>query len=224
MKILYTFILEDKKQRNFSIEIDDKTITLLNEKKEFLPKWCELDFHKCSHCPFDNTKKFCPVAENLEQAVDFFSDIISYDKTCVIVKIGNRDIYSETSVQNGLKSLMGLLIATSKCPHTDFFKPMARFHLPFADSDETLWRSASYFLLQEYLKKLNSNDKPLSLEPLKQKYKDIEILNTYMAARLSGASKKDSAVNALISLDIFAKRIGPDFEKRLAAILELYNY
>jgi hypothetical protein len=119
---------------------------------------------------------------------------------------------------------MGLLIATSRCPHTDFFKPMARFHLPFADSDETLWRSASYFLLQEYLKKLNSSDKSLSLEPLKQKYKDIEILNTFMAARLSGASKKDSAVNALISLDIFAKRIGPDFEKRLASILELYNY
>lgn len=142
----------------------------------------------------------------------------------MIVKIGNRDIYCETSVQNGLKSLMGLLIATSECPHTDFFKPMARFHLPFADTQETLWRSASYFLLQEYLKRLNSNDKSLSLEPLKEKYRDIEILNTFMAARLSGASQKDSAVNAIISLDIFAKRIGPDLEKRLASILELYTY
>ncbi|MDY0363027.1 MAG: hypothetical protein RBR08_16380 [Desulforegulaceae bacterium] len=224
MNILYTFILEDKKQRNFSIDIDDKTITLIKDENKELPKWCELDFNKCSHCPFDNSQKHCPVAANLEQAVAFFSGIISYDKTCVIVKIGNRDIYCETSVQNGLKSLMGLLIATSKCPHTDFFKPMARFHLPFADSDETLWRSASYFLLQEYLKRLNSNDKSLSLEPLKKKYRDIEILNTFMAARLSGASKKDSAVNALISLDIFAKRIGPDFEKRLASILELYTY
>jgi len=223
MNIFYKFILEDKKQRNFSIDIDEKTITLVNQKNTNLPKWCELKYNKCSHCPFDSSKRFCPVAENLEQAVNFFSEIISYDKTCVIVKIGNRDIYCETSVQNGLKSLMGLLIATSKCPHTDFFKPMAKFHLPFADSEETLWRSASYFLLQEYLKKLNSNDKSLSLEPLKQKYRDIEILNSFMAARLSGASKKDSAVNALISLDIFAKRIGPDFEKRLASILELYT-
>jgi hypothetical protein len=45
---------------------------------------------------------------------------------------------------------MGLLIAGSSCPYTHFFKPMARFHLPFANKDETLWRAAATYLLARY--------------------------------------------------------------------------
>lgn len=223
MEILYTFIIPENEERSFHLNIDDKTITLKKESAEDLPEWCSLSVNQCPHCPFDSSTLYCPVAENLEQAVGFFSGIISYDKAYVIVKQANRHVYCDTSVQNGLKSLMGLLMATSKCPHTDFFKPMARFHLPFADSDETIWRSASSFILGQYLQNRGKTGKNLSLEPLKEKYRAIEILNSHMASRLVAGSKKDSTVNALISLDIFAKKIGPALEDKLLSILHIYQ-
>ena len=38
-------------------------------------------------------------------------------------------------------------MATAGCPWTDRLRPMARFHLPFANEAETVYRSVSMYLL-----------------------------------------------------------------------------
>jgi len=113
---------------------------------------------------------------------------------------------------------MGLLIATSRCPYTDFLKPMAKFHLPFADCLETMWRSSASFILGEFL----NGNKHLSFDLLKKEYEQIEILNRYMAARLVAASEKDSNVNALRKLDLFAKKIIPALKNKMPKLKKIY--
>ena len=44
----------------------------------------------------------------------------------------DRFVAQDTSAQKGISSMMGLIIATSGCPHTAFLRPMARFHQPLA--------------------------------------------------------------------------------------------
>ena len=57
----------------------------------------------------------------------------------------------ETSAQQAMSSVLGLIMATSGCPWTDRLRPMARFHLPFASEAETLYRSVGMFLLAREL-------------------------------------------------------------------------
>jgi hypothetical protein len=40
-------------------------------------------------------------------------------------------------------------VATSGCRYTAYFKPMARFHLPFANEEETAYRAISMYLLSQ---------------------------------------------------------------------------
>ena len=50
-----------------------------------------------------------------------------------------------------MSSVLGLIMATAGCPWTDRFRPMARFHLPFASEAETVYRSVCMFLLAREL-------------------------------------------------------------------------
>jgi hypothetical protein len=116
---------------------------------------------------------------------------------------------------------MGLMIATSKCPFTDFFKPMARFHLPFASEQETVWRATATYLMAQYFLILNGDRHDLDLEGLTKIYNDIEKLNAAIVGRLRAAGKEDSTVNALVHLDIFAKLLTPGLEESLNSLQHL---
>jgi len=62
----------------------------------------------------------------------------------------NRAYMHETPLHVALSSLIGLYMATGGCPVMERLKPMARFHLPFADEEETMFRAMSAYLLDHY--------------------------------------------------------------------------
>jgi hypothetical protein len=62
----------------------------------------------------------------------------SYDDIHAQVEFKNRVITTDTTVQGALSSMLGLIIPASGCPHTIHFRPMSRFHQPFADTEEIL--------------------------------------------------------------------------------------
>ena len=59
-------------------------------------------------------------------------------------------------------------MATSGCPHMDFFKPMARFHLPLANAEETVYRATSMYLLAQYFLQREGKEADMELEGLKK--------------------------------------------------------
>jgi hypothetical protein len=133
-----------------------------------------------------------------------------------------RFITQETTVQRGMSSLMGLVMATSGCPHMAFFKPMARFHLPFASAEETVYRATSMYLLAQYFLHKEGHPTDLDLTGLREIYNNIEIVNVAVAKRLRTATEADSAINAIILLDIYTKAIPVVIEESLEEIRYLF--
>ena len=110
--------------------------------------WTALEFNKCPHCPLKkDTSPQCPVARNLDQIVEDSKTAISFTRAKVTVTTPERAYAKECAAQDGLRSLFGLLMASSGCPHLDWLRPLARYHLPFASADENLFRVLSLQLV-----------------------------------------------------------------------------
>ena len=128
-----------------------------------------------------------------------------------------------TTAQKGISALMGLIIPSSGCPHTTFFRPMARYHLPLANREETIYRATSMYLLAQYF--LNKDNKPIDIElkGLVQIYKNMELVNITMAERLRAISETDSTINALVLLDTYTKTIPRAIKDSLEQLRYLFT-
>ena len=222
-RIAYTFTLPNGDLEIFDLAFDARKTELIMELPKKALFWTRLEYEKCVHCPLQpNKEPHCPVALNLVPAITKFDHLMSFDKISVSVVSSERRVELQTTAQEGLSSLMGLLIAGSRCPYTHFFKPMARFHLPFASKDETLWRAAATYLMGRYFTTNGMGQADVSLDGLVKIYNDIARLNDAMVQRLRAASSKDSVVNALVHLDVFAKFLMPPVEDSLAHIKSIF--
>jgi len=223
MTIKYYFTLPEGVREVFNLQIDAQELELVGGMPDVLPSWAKLDFHQCPNCPLTpDTYPHCPLAAHLVDIVRRFEGLVSYSEIQVDVMTAERFITQETTVQRGMSSLMGLVMATSGCPHMAFFKPMARFHLPFASAEETVYRATSMYLLAQYFLHKEGHPADLDLTGLKEIYNNIEIVNVAVAKRLRTATEADSAINAIILLDIYTKAIPVVIEESLEEIRYLF--
>ncbi|MFT5368484.1 MAG: hypothetical protein ACI8V2_003450 [Candidatus Latescibacterota bacterium] len=224
INITYTFNFPDGHQETFVVNLDPETVEVTDPLPENLPEWTRLDFHKCAHCPLDSeTHPHCPLSARIAGIVDRFTQIISYEEMVVEVQTPERTVSKDTTAQQGLSALMGLVMATSGCPITALFKPMAAFHLPFANSDETTYRAASMYLLAQYYLNREVGKVDLSMRGLEDFYRSIEVLNEHMAKRVRAATERDAAINALVELDFFAKNFTFGLEDRLEELKYVFQ-
>jgi len=225
ININYNFIFNDTERTSYRVELDKTSMQFVHACAEPKPDWAKLEFNQCNHCPLDSRKeRFCPVAKNLVPLIKLCSNMSSYEQLSVEVETSERTyLIKNTTTQRAFSSLMGFVIATSACPHTAFFKPMARHHLPLANDDETLYRAVSSYLLLQYFNKKSGKDTDYDLQGLDTIYKNIQIINTAMATRLREASNNDAAVNAIVLLDMFAKGIPYSIDDALDELHYLYN-
>jgi hypothetical protein len=223
IKIRYCFGLPHHQREVFTLRLDDKNLELIGNVPENPPHWSHLEYHQCPNCLLNSRKHpFCPIMLKLVNIIDRFDQILSYDQIDLEVITQERTISRPTTAQKGLSSLMGLVIASSGCPHTLFFKPMVRFHLPLASEEETIYRAASMYLLAQYFLQNEGLDADFSLEGLERIYKDMNIVNASIANRLRESSKADSSVNAIVMLDIYAKAMPYVIDDSLEEIRYLF--
>lgn len=208
VNIQYKFTLPDQSSEVFDLQFDAKELVLINNMPSILPSWTDLGYYQCPNCVINPDKyTYCPLSANLVNIVRKFKGLISYDKVTIDVSTNERIVSQKTTVQRGISSLMGLIIATSGCPHTSFFRPMARFHLPLSSKEETIYRATSMYLLAQYFLNKEKNQADLELEGLKAIYENAQIVNTSIAERLRAASDTDSSVNAITLLDMYAQSL-----------------
>lgn len=221
MKIKYRFLFPDETREEYTVDLG--CAPKFRQEDIQLPKWTALSEHQCPHCPLDPTEApRCPLAASIATIIARFDTMISFDQVTVKVATPDRMYANITTVQRGLSSLLGLVIATSGCPHMDFFRPMARFHLPFASEEETIYRVAGMYLVGQYLRTINGNAESISLDGLAERYRKVEIVNTHIALRLRAATTQDASVNALVILDFFAKTMPYVIEDKLEDLKELF--
>lgn len=205
LSFMYCLTFEDQTSETFTLRFDPVTFDLLDQLPEPLPSWAELTFHQCPHCPLDaQSSRYCPVAAHLTPIVTRFSHILPYKKAHLTVIAQERVISQDTTIQAAAASCMGLVMAGSGCPYTAYFKPMARFHVPVATPEETMYRSVSMYLMAEYFRNKDGQAVTCDLAGLTQIYEDIHTVNTTLAQRFLAASKRDSSIDAVVQLDIYA--------------------
>jgi hypothetical protein len=170
-----------------------------------LPEWTRLSTQQCSHCPLREADlPHCPFAVALLEPVEVLAQLPSYETVDVQVLWRGRDIRQRTTLQRAFGSLLGVIGASSGCPHTRLLKPMAWFHLPFSSSDETLYRVFGTYLLGQYLRQQRGQEPDWQLDDLRTLYRNLRVVNQGMTQRLQTATLEDSGPNGMILLDLLA--------------------
>jgi hypothetical protein len=153
IRFRYTFNLSGGKREVFDIVVEMPALKLRAGKDQSKPEWTRLEFCKCANCPLSEaTHPHCPVAVSLVDVGERLGRLVSHEIIDLEVDSGERKISGRISVTDASRSLIGLIMAVSGCPHMEFFKPLARFHLPWGSLEETILRSASIYLLMQYFK------------------------------------------------------------------------
>lgn len=219
----YRFRFDSGREEVFDVQLDGRSLDSLDPTPQNPPEWTRLDNHKCEHCPLDSLEVFfCPLAVHLVPLVERMGDVTSIDNVDVTVKLDDRIVTRSATAQEGISALMGIITATSGCPHTVFFKPMARFHLPFANTEETFYRAASMYMLGQYYRWQAGKSVDLELDGLFNFYSQVATVNKGIAKRLRAERREDGTVNAVVLLDMFVKSMPVMLEETLEELRPLF--
>ncbi len=223
-RIQYEFQFDDGSTKHFELSLDPETITVMLPDTGSKPAWTKLDHHQCTCCPLDKvTHPECPVAVNIAELVNEFKDAISSDSCLVKCITPERTYLKKTAIQEGLFSIFGIIMATSNCPVMNFFKPMARFHLPFSTIDETVFRSTSIYLLRQYFEYKKGNIPDLELTNLDAHYARVQEVNLGILARTEDVAGKDADKNAIIILNALAQMLTVEIGDGLNSLEYLFD-
>lgn len=206
--ITYRFDLPNGQRHSFAVELDRDTGEYSSPAPANTPEWTNLGFHQCNGCPISTSAvRRCPVAVRLSEVIDRFADLVSYDQVRVTVETEERAVSATITAQQGLASLMGLVMASSGCPRTAVFRPMARFHLPFSSELETAYRVASMYLLAQHFAARDGAPVDIALKNLAAVYQGVHAVNRGIAQRLRAAIRQDAIVNAVVLLDVYTSLV-----------------
>lgn len=208
LQIHYRFRFHNGETIEIPLHLDEDTLTLLPLTEHAPPLWTETALHQCKGCPLDpGVNPNCPTAVHLGGIVEIFHDHNSYDEVTVEVNDGRRSYLKDTSLQDGLGSLVGIIMATGGCPVLKPLRPMVRFHLPFASLEETEFRMVSMYLVAQYIRQKKGGQPDWSLDGLQAIYDRVQDVNKSFADRIRSASGNDAGVNAIVILDCFARAV-----------------
>ncbi|MBL9187318.1 MAG: hypothetical protein JNK23_07570 [Opitutaceae bacterium] len=203
--ITYAFAFQDGVTRRYELNFDDQHRLLPRASSSPASAWTALGFQQCTNCPLKAADSpLCPVAQNIDHIVEDTKDTVSYTRAVVTVHTPERTYSAECATQDGLRSLFGLIMACSGCPHLDWLRPLARFHLPFADPDETLFRVLGLQLVGSFLADSNSTFAD-SIAQTDRRYEEVKTLNQCFIKRIRIHCRADADKNALAALDLFAQ-------------------
>ncbi len=224
--IHYRFECEGDNPTDLSFELclDPETLERIRPESYTPPEWARLDNGACATCPLDTSKyDYCPAAAVLAELGDIFGDLISYTTATVTATSEDRTVSMTTTVQRALRSLMGLYMAASGCPVLGKFKPMARFHLPFSTTSETLFRSAGSYLLAQHFLRQRGEPFEFDLKGLSALYEQVHVINAGLARRFRHNTKGDANINALALLDLYAHALPNAIKDNLAEFDPLFD-
>jgi hypothetical protein len=249
LRIRYRFDLPDGSQKTLDFLFDAATFRLSNPPPAEPPFWTELKFNQCVNCPLSAERHaHCPAAVQMAAALEPLNTLVSFDTVGVTVVQPERTVHVETTAQQAMSSVLGLIMATAGCPWTDRLRPMARFHLPFANEAETLYRSVSMFLLSLELAgrgpalavadtlavpeapaaaadaaRAGPAPAPRTFAALEELYKNLHLVNRDMSRRLGAATNTDPARNAIALLDTYTTLLPAALERSLDELRPLFD-
>ena len=204
LQYTYKFIFPDGATRVFEVRLNAHDLALIHEPRATYPAWAKLANHKCQDCPLSEAEHpYCPTAAGLVDLIDFCGDLQSIQEVTVVVEVPQRTYSKATSLQVGISALAGIHMASGGCPILAKLRPMVRFHLPFADLDETAYRVFSTYFLAQFFLARQGHTPDWDMVKLAETYRNIAKVNSAFCERLISTVKEDSALNAITNLATF---------------------
>jgi len=220
--IEYILNMEDGEKYHFVVDLDRNIDDLSNINE--LPEWTRLGHCQCTNCPLTPEKiQVCPPAVDLNNILTHFIDVLSFTRAEVTVICSERTYIKESDVQNALRSLLGLVMATSACPILSRLKPMAVFHLPFSNRRETVFRVVGTYFIRQYYRMQENKEVDLTLDSLKEFYRELGELNNGFTQRIRSVARKDANVNAVIELVNLAFLVTMSLESELEDLKSIFG-
>jgi hypothetical protein len=221
LHIRYQFDLPDGSKKHVDLKFAAADFRLENPTPAEPPFWTELKFSQCANCPLNAAEHaHCPAALHMVPAVESLQALVSFDTVGVTVTQPERTVHAETTAQQAMSSVLGLIMATSGCPWTDRLRPMARFHLPFASEAETVYRTVGMFLLA---RELGGVSETPGFAELRKLYENLHVVNRDMSRRLGAATRTDPARNAMALLDSYTTLLPAALESSLEELKPLFD-
>ncbi|WP_205849092.1 DUF6901 family protein [Natronospirillum operosum] len=182
-------------------------------------RWTRLAYHQCSNCPLDKDQDArCPAAVDIQQVVEDFSALPATQRVTVTVESPARQYHKITGLEEGLRSLMGLLMANCACPILNKLKPMAYTHLPFASQEEFIIRSVGTYLLRQYFHHQADHQADWTLHGLVELNNELQLVNQAMWQRVNAGCEGESNLKALLSFFAMASSVSYSLEAQLQKV------
>ncbi len=163
------------------------------------PAWTKLEANQCPNCPLKSADcENCPAAVRVHEVLESFKNSASIEKVRLSVITHRRVYQQECDLQSALNSMLGLQLATSGCPILERLRVMANFHMPFCSFGETLYRTVSAYLTQQFFIYKKGGEADWDLAGLKAYYEDLETLNQAFSKRIQAIEQSDAASNAIV--------------------------
>lgn len=219
MTVTYDFIFADGKTKSFQVDpqrIASGSPDAGNATGSQASDWTSLGHCQCSNCPLNKaSQRFCPVAVDMQPVVNEFRSEHAFQKVTVRVKTEGRTYEKHTGLEEGLRSLLGLIMATSSCPILSELRPMAAHHMPFATTDEFIMRSVSLYLLQQYFNQRDHQTPDWELKGLVARNQRLQLVNQALWQRIHSICESDSNLKALLSFFSMASSVSFSLESQL---------
>lgn len=219
MAIEYRITLDDNHQFSYRIELDRPYDA---QSAETMPKWTRLEHNQCSNCPLNKSEfSHCPAAVDLHRVIEDFQGLPAVKKAQVWVRTPEREYNKLVGLEEGLRSLLGVIMATSACPVLARLKPMAHNHLPFASSQEFILRTISLYLTRQYFNSREGRRPDWELKGLVKQFQQLQLVNQAFWQRILDVCEGDSNLKAFLTFFSMSSSMTVSLETQLQKIRPL---
>ena len=224
LSFTYRFVFQNRSEKVITLDLDKSNLTIIMDKEFEKSGWTKSDGFSCrtSDCGNENDGH-CPVALIISRFIKLFGNLTSYERVLVHVESEQRTYSKETSMQEAIGSMLGIIMPTSGCPILGKLKPLVRFHLPFASIKETEFRVFSMYLLAQYLRMKQGLEPDWEMTELKKLYENVQTINKNVAQKIADLEKMDTSINSLIVLNNYADSVTFSLEENLIDFEKLFD-
>ncbi|MFG5861892.1 DUF6901 family protein [Metapseudomonas sp. CR1201] len=219
MAIEYRINLDDLHEFSYCIELERVYDA---ERASAAPKWTRLEHQQCSNCPLSkDAYSHCPAAVDLHRVIEDFQGLPAFRKVQVWVRTPEREYAKVAGLEEGLRALLGVIMATSACPVLGKLKPMAQQHLPFASNQEFILRAVSLYLARQYFNLREGRHADWELKGLVRLFQQLQLVNQAFWQRIHDTCEGDSNLKAFLTFFSMASSMTYSLETQLQKIRPL---
>lgn len=219
MPIEYRITLDDNHEFSYLIELDRGYDIAVAQAA---PSWTRLENQQCSNCPLSRENfSHCPAAVDLHRVIEDFQGLPAIKKATVWVRTPEREYTKQVGLEEGLRALLGVIMATSACPVLGKLRPMAQNHLPFASNQEFSLRAVSLYLARQYFNFREGRHADWELKGLVRMFQQLQLVNQAFWQRIHDTCKGDSNLKAFLTFFSMSSSMTYSLETQLQKIRPL---